>query len=203
MTLKISRKIFFIFLIVISLNAYGNEEQSNHIEVLVNENIITKFDIIQKLKIHSILKRVEIDDNNYSQILNSIIDDLIVEKLKIRKIEEYNINFNKDEFSKFEKRFYSSLNYSKQDLEDLFSLNDINFSYLIETLEVDLKWQKLIYGLYLRITSVTEQEINELISKNPDLNEETASDLILQKQLDLKSMKLIKDLRNEATIEYK
>ena len=122
---------------------------------------------------------------------------------EIRKIEEYNINFNKDEFSKFEKRFYSSLNYSKQDLEDLFSLNDINFSYLIETLEVDLKWQKLIYGLYLRITSVTEQEINELISKNPDLNEETASDLILQKQLDLKSMKLIKDLRNEATIEYK
>ena len=70
-------------------------------------------------------------------------------------------------------------------------------------LEIDLRWQKLIYGLYFRVTSVTKQEISELTSKNPNIDEETANDLILQKQLDLKSKKLIKDLRDEATIEYK
>ena len=60
-----------------------------------------------------------------------------------------------------------------------------------------------IYGLYLRITSVTEQEIIDLTSKNPNLSKEIARELLLQKQLDIKSSKLIKDLRNEATIEYK
>ena len=74
---------------------------------------------------------------------------------------------------------------------------------MLELIEVDLKWQKLIYGLYLRVSSVTVQEINELKSKNPNLSDESAYDLILQKQLDIKSMKLIKDLRDEATIEYK
>ena len=68
---------------------------------------------------------------------------------------------------------------------------------------ISIKWQKLIYGLYLRVTSVTDQEISDLMSKNLDLDKETASDLILQRQLELKSIKLLKDLKDEATIEYR
>ncbi len=195
-------KLIFIFLFISSFT-YGNDNQSNRIEVLVNEKVITKYDIIQRLKINSILKRVEIDNDNYNQLLNAVIDDLIIESLKISKIEEYNIEIEKDEFKQHENRFFLSLNYSKEELRELFVINKLEYKYLTEFLEVDLKWQKLIYGLYLRISSVTDQEILELMSKNPKLNKESASDLILQRQLDLKSMKLIKDLRDEATIEYK
>ncbi len=197
------KKVILIFLFLLTLHAYGEDDTTNRIEVLVNENVITKYDIIQRLKINSILKRIEINDNNYNQLLNSVIEDLIIEKLKISKIEEYNISFEENEFNKHKERFYSSLNYNKKDLEEIFSTNNVNYDHLLEFLEIDLKWQKLIYGLYFRVLSVTEQEIIDLIIKNPDINEETANDIILQKQLDLKSMKLIKDLRDESTIEYK
>ena len=203
MIIKISKKIIFIFLFISVSFAYGNENQSNRIEILVNESMITKYDIIQRLKINSIVNRIEINDMNYSDLLNSVIDDLIVEKLKINKIEEYKISFSKDEFSQHEKAFISNANYEKNSLLELFTKNNVNYNYMTEFLEVDLKWQKLIYGLYLRVSSVTEQEISDLISKNPDIDKKTASDLIIQKQLDLKSIKLIKDLRDEATIEYK
>ena len=198
-----SKYLLFIFFFLISLNAYSNDDNSNRIEVLVNDNIITKYDIIQRLKINSIIKRIEINDNNYNQILSAVIDELIVEKIKSMKIEEYDISLNNDEFKKHEIRFYSSSNYNKKDLQELFSINNLNYNYLLEFLEVDLKWQKLIYGLYARVSSVTEQEIFDFMNKNPGIDNETASDLILQKQLDLKSIKLIKDLRDEATIEYK
>ncbi len=203
MIIKISKKIIFIFLFISVSFAYGNENQSNRIEILVNESMITKYDIIQRLKINSIVNRIEINDMNYSDLLNSVIDDLIVEKLKINKIEEYKISFSKDEFSQHEEAFISNANYEKKNLLELFTKNNVNYNYMTEFLEVDLKWQKLIYGLYLRVSSVTEQEISDLISKNPDIDKKTASDLIIQKQLDLKSIKLIKDLRDEATIEYK
>ena len=196
-------RIIFIFLFLTTSFAHSNNDKTNRIEVLVNENIITKYDIVQRLKINSILNRVEITDINYNQLLNIVIDDLVIEKLKIKKIEEYNISFGKNEFITHEKRYLLNLNYSKKELEELFYINDINYNHLNELLEIDLKWQKLIYGLYFRVTSVTEQEISELTSKNPNIDEETANDLILQKQLDLKSKKLIKDLRDEATIEYK
>ena len=196
-------RIIFIFLFLTTSFAHSNNDKTNRIEVLVNENIITKYDIVQRLKINSILNRVEITDINYNQLLNIVIDDLVIEKLKIGKIEEYNISFNKNEFITHEKRYLLNLNFSKKELEELFYINDINYNHLNDLLGIDLKWQKLIYGLYFRVTSVTEQEISELTSKNPNIDEETANDLILQKQLDLKSKKLIKDLRDEATIEYK
>ena len=196
-------RIIFIFLSLTTSFAHSYNDKTNRIEVLVNENIITKYDIVQRLKINSILNRVEITDINYNQLLNIVIDDLVIEKLKIGKIEEYNISFNKNEFITHEKRYLLNLNFSKKELEELFYINDINYNHLNDLLGIDLKWQKLIYGLYFRVTSVTEQEISELTSKNPNIDEETANDLILQKQLDLKSKKLIKDLRDEATIEYK
>tara|TARA_Y100000768_G_scaffold384259_1_gene367961 strand:+ start:482 stop:1093 length:612 start_codon:yes stop_codon:yes gene_type:complete len=203
MKFRILKKLPIIFFLLTSSISFADDSKSNRIEVLVNENAITKYDIIQRIKINSILKRIEIDDSNYNQILNSVIDDLITEELKIKKIEEYEVSFDQSEFEKHETRFFSSINYKKEDLEELFIINNVNYKYLTNFLEVDLKWQKLIYGLYLRVSSVTDQEIIDLISKNPDLNEETASNLILQRQLDLKSIKLLKDLRDEATIEYK
>ena len=199
----IRKKIIFVFLLFITTIASEAEEKSNRIEVLVNENIITKYDIIQRLKINSILSRFEINEENYNQLLSAVVDEMVVEKLKIKKIEDYNVNFDKEEFANHEEIFLSNNNYKKEDLKELFSINNINYSYLRDILEIDIKWQKLIYGLYLRVSSVTEQEISDLISKNPEIDKKTASDLLLQRQLDLKSKKLIKDLRDEATIEYK
>tara|TARA_B100001121_G_C18513309_1_gene537723 strand:- start:65 stop:676 length:612 start_codon:yes stop_codon:yes gene_type:complete len=203
MIFNIIKKIIFIFVFTFISNSYGNEDNSNRIELLVNENAITKYDIVQRMKINSILKKVEIDENNYNQLINAVIDDLILEILKNKKINEFNINFDKDEFEIHEERFYSSIEYGKEDLKEIFLINNINYNYLVEFMETDLKWKKLIYGLYFRVTSVTKQEITDLISKNPDISEEMANDIILQKQLELKSQKLLKDLRDEATIEYK
>ena len=203
MKTKISKKITLVFLFAFMTIANGNESNDNRIEVLVDENIITKYDIVQRIKINSILNRIEITDDNYNQLIKAVIDDLITEKLKNKKINEYNISFIKDEYEKYESQFYSRIDYEKDQLKEIFSLNNVNYKYLRKFIEIELKWQKLIYGLYLRVTSVTEQEISDLISKNPNMNKEIAKELILQKQLDIKSTKLIKDLRDEATIEYK
>ena len=182
---------------------YGDDNKFNKIVVLVNENIITNYDINQRMKINSILNRLEINNDNYKQLMSTVVEDLIIEKLKKSKIDEYNISFDKEEFKINEDRFYSNINFTRKDLKDLFDTTDTNYEYLLNYIEIELQWQKLIYGLYLRVTSVTSQEISELISKNPDISEEVANDIILQKQLDIKSAKLLKDLRNEATIEYK
>ena len=199
-----TKKIFYIliFLIFNSLT-YGDDSKSNRIEVLVNEDIITKYDIIQRMKINSILNRLEISDENYRMLLNAVIDDLIVEKLKNKKLTEYSININKDELRKHENRFYTTLNFKKEELKELFSINNVDYDYLLEFIEIELRWQKLIYALFLRVTSITEQEVNDFISKNPNINKEIANEILIQKQLDIKSTKLVKDLRDEATIEYK
>tara|TARA_B100000575_G_C22991674_1_gene571785 strand:+ start:187 stop:747 length:561 start_codon:yes stop_codon:yes gene_type:complete len=184
-------------------SVFGNDNKSNRIEVLVDEEIITKYDINQRVIINSILKRIEINENNYNQLIKAVVDDLIIEKLKIQKINEYDIDIDEVELKQNEKRFYSRNNYTKEEIKKLLSEYNINYNYILEIIKIELKWQKLIYGLYLRITSVTEQEVIDLVNKNPNISKEIANDLILQKQLDIKSTKLLNDLKNEATIEYK
>ncbi len=202
--MTMSLKIICLMLFsILTSNVYSNEGQINRIEVLVNESAITNYDIKQRMQINAVLNRVEINNDNYNQFLESVIEDLILEKLKKEKISEYKINFGNDEFKKHKKRFYSNMNYDEVELKNLFSANNINYDYLQEFIEIELKWQKLIYGLYLRVTSITDKEIDDLISKNPTLTREMANEMILQKQIDIKSKKLIKDLREEATIEYK
>lgn len=203
MMIKSSKVNILILFLMFTSIAYGNDDKSNRIEVLVNENIITKYDIVQRMKINSILNRIDINDDNYKQLVKAVIDDLIIEKLKSKKIIEYNIKLDKDELKKHEGRFYSNFNYSEEELKELFYINNLNYNNLTEFIKIELKWQKLIAGLYARVTSVTEQEISDLISKNPGINKEVAREIMLQRQLDIKSAKLIKDLRNEATIEYK
>ena len=63
-------------------------------------------------------------------------------------------------------------------------------------------WQKLIGNLYYRLTA-SETEISDIMAKNPNLNKEQAENVVIQRQLDLKSSKLLRDMLNEATIEYK
>ena len=57
--------------------------------------------------------------------------------------------------------------------------------------------------MYYRLTSTSEIEIEEIVINNPNISQETAINIIVQRQLDLKSNKMIRDLFNEATIEYK
>ena len=50
---------------------------------------------------------------------------------------------------------------------------------------------------------VIRKEDSELVNKNPNLPVEQAENLVIQRQLDLQSSKLLRDIMNEATIEYK
>ena len=48
-----------------------------------------------------------------------------------------------------------------------------------------ISWQKLISGMYYRLTSTSEIEVEEIILNNPGIGKEKARDIIIQKQLDL------------------
>ena len=66
-----------------------------------------------------------------------------------------------------------------------------------------IKWQKLTSGLFYRTTSITESEIDDLMSKNKTLSRDMAERTIRRRQIDLKANKYLRDLRSEANIEVR
>ena len=93
------KKFILFILIFISINvSFSKTLFANQLEhkivVLVNDTIITSFDIIQRIKINSIINDIKINEDNMNIVRNSVINELIDEKIKIQKSKEYNISID-------------------------------------------------------------------------------------------------------------
>tara|TARA_A100001015_G_scaffold98291_1_gene109148 strand:- start:320 stop:919 length:600 start_codon:yes stop_codon:yes gene_type:complete len=185
------------------LNANAFNTNDHRIAVLVNDRLITSYDVVQRMKLSAILSGIDITPENNNQLLNSVMDELIKENLKNQKLNEFDISVSEEEYLNQELRFFQNSPINKENLIKIFELNDIKYSVFKNYLIDEISWQKLISGMYYRLTSTSDIEIEEIIMKNPNISKKVAREMIVQKQLDLKSNKMIRDLLDEATIEYK
>ena len=200
---RISRYTFIILIFFNILNVSADTKIEHKIAVLVNEELITSYDIIQRIKLSAILQGIEINSQNNQLLLNNTVEELIYEKLKLEKINEYKVKIEDEEYKEFEIDFFKRNNIDKQQTLNLLLKNKVKYEELKNLLVGELSWNKLVNGLFFRLTSVSDIEIDELISKNPQVSIERAKNLVIQRQLDLKSSKMLRDMFNEATIEYK
>ena len=198
--LKISLIISFFILAI--TKSYAVEDQ-NKIAVLVNDNVITNYDIEQRIKIFAILNRTQITIDNRTIITTKIVDELIDGMLKSEKIKEYNINVDSNDLNDYENHYFKARGLNKDELFEIMQINNINTDQFYTMLYNEIAWQILINRLYYRITSVSNEEVEELMNKESQITRELAKKIIMDKQLALKSSKMLRDLKSEATIEYK
>jgi len=190
------------FSFLLNFNNYASEN-TNKIAILVNDNVITNYDIEQRVKIFAILNQMQITPENSSIITSNIVDELIDSLLKTEEIKEYNINIESSDLDYYENQYFRSRGLDKEIIFELMKINNININEFYEMLYNDIAWQTLIGRLYYRVTSISNEEIEELIKNDPELTIELAEKIIMDKQLALKGSKMLRDLRSEATIEYK
>ncbi len=193
--------IFFVFFS--SYNVIADDKIEHKIAVLVNEDVITSYDIIQRLKLTAIIQGINLNTQNTQLMVNNVVDELIREKVKLSKINEYQIKVKDEEYTEFEINFFTRNKINQDEILNLLKENKMNYQELKKYLMGELAWNKLINGLFFRLTSISDLEVDELINKNPNLSVEQAENLVIQRQLDLQSSKLLRDIMNEATIEYK
>ena len=204
MLINIHKSLIVIFIIFFSSYYAIAEDKIEHkIAVLVNDDVITSYDIIQRLKLMAIIQGINLNAQNTQLMVNNVVDELIREKVKLSKINEYQIKVKDEEYNEFEINFFTRNKINQDEILNLLRENKINYQELKNYLMGELAWNKLINGLFFRLTSISDLEVDELISKNPSLSVEQAENLVIQRQLDLQSSKLLRDIMNEATIEYK
>ena len=204
MLMNICKSLLVIFFVFFSSNNVIADDKIEHkIAVLVNEDVITSYDIIQRLKLTAIIQGINLNAQNTQLIVNNVVDELIREKVKLSKINEYQIKVKDEEYAEFEINFFTRNKINQDEILNLLRENKINYQELKKYLMSELAWNKLINGLFFRLTSISDLEVDEVISKNPSLSVEQAENLVIQRQLDLQSSKLLRDILNEATIEYK
>ena len=204
MFVNIYKSLLVIFFVLItSYNLKAEDRIEHKIAVLVNDEVITSYDILQRIKLTAVIQGINLNMQNTQLMINNVVDELIREKLKLIEVNEYQIKIDDIEYVQFEKNFFERNKINRDEILNLLKENKIDYQEFKKYLMGELAWNKLINGLFFRLTSISVLEVEELVSKNPSLSSEQAENLIIQRQLDLQSSKLLRDIMNEATIEYK
>lgn len=193
--------IISISLLLSSYSTLNAEEKNYKIIKLVNNNVITNYDLEQRLKLYSTLNNVNINEENLDILANEMLSLMVDEKLQLEQINSYGISVNKSEINDYIERAYLSDSNNLNEFIGALNNNNIDIAILKKSIEVMIGWNKLTGRLYYRTSEINKVDLENLMKEDPSLSKEQAEDILLQKQIGLRAKKLLRDIRIEANIE--
>ena len=193
--------IISISLLLSSYSTLNAEEKNYKIIKLVNNNVITNYDLEQRLKLYSALNNVNINEENIDKLANEMLSLMVDEKLQLEQINSYGISVNKSEINDYIERAYLSDSNNLNEFIGALNNNNIDIAILKKSIEVMIGWNKLTGRLYYRTSEINKVDLENLMNVDSSLSKEQAEDILLQKQISLRAKKLLRDIRIEANIE--
>mgnify|MGYP001330116383 CR=1 FL=1 len=193
--------IISVSLLLSSYSILNAEEKNYKIIKLVNNNVITNFDLEQRLKLYSTLNNVNINKENIDKLAVEMLSLMVDEKLQLEQINSYEISVNESEINDYIERAYLSESNSLNEFIDALNNNNIDIAILKKSIEVMIGWNKLTSRLYYRTSEINKVDLENLMNEDLSLSKEQAEDILLQKQIGLRAKKLLRDIRIEANIE--
>ncbi len=195
-------KSFLIFILTINFIVFSNAKEQNYkILKLVNDKVITNYDLEQRLQLFSLLNKQPINKDNIEQYADEMLKLMIDEKLQLEQINKYKVQIQSEEIDDYIERAFLTSEQNISDLKNLLISNNIEMDFLIESLEIQLGWNKLTAQLFYRSSEISNTDLDEASKKNPSLSSEQIKSSLIQKQIALRAEKLLRDLRLEANIE--
>tara|TARA_B100001063_G_scaffold42228_1_gene36036 strand:- start:1064 stop:1669 length:606 start_codon:yes stop_codon:yes gene_type:complete len=175
------------------------DEKNFKIIKLVNDEVITNFDLEQRIKLLATLNKVNINSENIDQYARELISLMVDEKLQYEQMKKYNISITQKEVDEYIKKAYSNNDTSQ--IVSILNQNNINVDILYESIRIKIGWNELTGRLYYRTAKVNPDDLEDAMQQNPTLSEKMVNNILIQRQIELRASKLLRDLKSEANIE--
>ena len=190
--------VLFIFF---SYSLLFADEKNYKIIKLVNDQVITNYDLEQRIKLYVTLNNLNLNDGNIDKLANDLLLLMVDEKLQLEQIYEYKISVSEAEIDDYIQRAYLGPENDINDLIELLNQNNIDIKILKSLVQVRLGWNELAGRLYYRTSEINEDDLISAMQNDSSLSKEQAKNMLLQKQIELRAKKLLRDLKAEANIE--
>ena len=187
-----------IILVFLFLNKSVNAKFKNDIIVKIENEIITNFEIKNKILSTLILSNQKINQKNINSIKGKALDSLIQLKLKKIELSKYNIS---DDLNQVNKYLNSVSSNDINSLKFKFEKNNVEFDLFIEEIKTEFKWQKFIYEVYskkINIDGVSlDGEVKKILKDKVDITEYRISEIEVERKLSQPSKDIILDIQKK------
>ena len=185
------KKLFFIFVINIFICQFSFANIQNKIIVKVGGEIITSFEIKNKILGTLILSNNTINQENIDKNKKIILDNLIETKLK--KNELKNKKFTVDK-RRIESYLNQISNNNVEGLKKKFAEYNLSFDLFFQDIETQFKWQQFIYQRYSNKIEINNNSIENEINK-------ILKDKLIVEEVNLSEIQILSnDVSNDKTI---
>ena len=172
------KKFFLTFVVFLSLSKISTANIKNNIIIKVENEIITNYEIKNKILTSLVLANKEINQQNINSLKNQSLEALI--QFKLKKIELSKFNLNNDPIRT--KDYLNKISSNNiENLKDKFKKNNLNYDLFLDEINTQLKWQGYIFKIYSNKIEIDESiisnELNDIIKNESNIEEYELSEI--------------------------
>ena len=191
--------IYILFVLsFLSISKYSYANINNKIVIKVENEIITSYEIKNKILTLLNFSGTEVNQKNINQLKKQAVESLIQFKLKKIELKKYNIQKNTSRINAYLKSI-SSNNISS--LKKKFEENNLDYQLFLEEVEVQSMWQQLVVKLYSKKfnieENIIEQELENYKKTKKNFKEFRISEIEIMIENNENDIQKIQDIESE------
>jgi parvulin-like peptidyl-prolyl isomerase len=188
---------FFIILLTLFFDSFVLAKNTK-ILVKIESEIITNFDVQNKIISSLILAKKEINQANIDNFKKASLENLIQNRLKKIELKKYNIKKDDKQINSYLNSISSN---NIENLKNAFKSYDLDFKEFADEIDVEFRWRKFIYQMYKKKINIkpedVAQEISDNLKKKNNIIEYNLSEIEILSNINSSNLKTIALIQDE------
>ena len=164
--MKIAKYCFSIFFLILIINIKSSSLAitKNKIIVTVEDQVISSYDLKNKINTVLFLSNQIINQENINQTKKRALNSLIELKLKNIQVLQYQIqDIDNRKTDKYLNNLSSKYQTNVEGLKKIFENNNLDFDLYYEEVQTEFNWQQLIFDKFRDKINIDEKELDNEI----------------------------------------
>ena len=153
---------FFIILLTLFFDSFVLAKNTK-ILVKIESEIITNFDVQNKIISSLILAKKEVNQVNINNFKKVSLENLIQNRLKKIELKKYNIKKDDKQINSYLNSISSN---NIENFKNVFKSYDLDFKEFTDEIDVEFRWRKFIYQIYKKKINIKPEDVAQEISDN-------------------------------------
>ncbi|MCH8861636.1 MAG: peptidylprolyl isomerase [Proteobacteria bacterium] len=150
---------------LVALTASSAQEILEKIEVLVNDEVISAYDLQQRMGLVVAATGGVRNQEELMRLRDQVLSSMVDEKLQLQEAAEFEVEVSEDEINDAYFRVSSNFNQTPESFEQFLAQYGSSKFSLTEQLRAEFAWQMLVRGRLGSQVSISDQDVESSIEK--------------------------------------
>tara|TARA_B100000212_G_scaffold79577_1_gene56707 strand:- start:1379 stop:2611 length:1233 start_codon:yes stop_codon:yes gene_type:complete len=158
--IKKIKYIFLIFFLIINSNENLKSQDIQAISVIVNDEVISRYDVNQRVKLILVTSGIPSTEENIKRIEEQAIKALIDEKIQIQEAIKLEVPDSPDEINLMLDNIARGNQTTAEGILESITSQGVNSETLLNQIKSELLWNKIVRGRFGSYINISDEEVN-------------------------------------------